>query len=455
MKHDFNWQRFPAMNQAVMAMIAFFRNRIPYLNQFEKELAEKTGTQLIDWIDHIVLPEGHELAVLSEDSGYEIETQITDGSKSDAVVYVARAHNLPRIVCVKNPHAEIGIGLQVECVQKFLHTHRLYAPVDGSPLSRYRRAAVSNHKGACLWVCERRGKWQWSPDDAGPLEREKLIQGLELWRSRRRTPWGSAQTEIHGVLDLAANIVHHLGSDLAAWVVMFCEREYWLQRNMTGMMQKLRQDRMGMGMVNYDHHTFRSSRMTFPVLIQIFQTLGFIQRERFYAGEEAGWGAQVVEHPDAGFALFLDVDLGPDEISAEFVEGSLPDRNELGTVGLWCRLHGDSIFEAGLHHVAINCRFQQTIADLNHQNLEIMPPFSEFSYLKQSFSKGDIWPVAEEKICSLEDIRLINPKQAEQFRENGAVGSHLELIERSDGFKGFNQTTVSSIIRDTDPRKYQ
>ena len=34
----------------------------------------------------------------------------------------------------------------------------------------------------------------------------------------------------------------------------------------------------------------------------------------------------------------------------------------------------------------------------------------------------------------------------------GAVGSHLENLERNDGFKGFNQTGVTEIIKETDPR---
>jgi hypothetical protein len=33
------------------------------------------------------------------------------------------------------------------------------------------------------------------------------------------------------------------------------------------------------------------------------------------------------------------------------------------------------------------------------------------------------------------------------------LGSHLEILERNDGYKGFNQTGVSDIIARTDPRK--
>ena len=47
----------------------------------------------------------------------------------------------------------------------------------------------------------------------------------------------------------------------------------------------------------------------------------------------------------------------------------------------------------------------------------------------------------------------ITESQAAQFRKDGAIGSHLENLERNDGYKGFNQKGVSEIIAKTDPRK--
>ena len=48
----------------------------------------------------------------------------------------------------------------------------------------------------------------------------------------------------------------------------------------------------------------------------------------------------------------------------------------------------------------------------------------------------------------------ITAEQAEQIRTNGAIGSHLENLERNEGFKGFNQKGVSEIIAKTDPRRH-
>ena len=48
----------------------------------------------------------------------------------------------------------------------------------------------------------------------------------------------------------------------------------------------------------------------------------------------------------------------------------------------------------------------------------------------------------------------ITSDQAERFRREGAVGSHMEILERNDGYKGFNQKGVSEIIAATDPRRH-
>ena len=68
------------------------------------------------------------------------------------------------------------------------------------------------------------------------------------------------------------------------------ERDYWQSRNRAAQIQKMRQDALGLGWANHDHHTYRSSREHFATLISIFEMMGFHCRERFYAGKEAGWG---------------------------------------------------------------------------------------------------------------------------------------------------------------------
>ena len=188
--------------------------------------------------------------------------------------------------------------------------------------------------------------------------------------------------------------------------------------------------------------------------MSLWEKLGFTIRERFYAGREAGWGAQVMEQPVCRIVTFNDVDLSPDELFNDFAHEPLPPRDSLGTVGLWCGLHGDSILQAGMHHLEAQFDFDELTDQPESQaNVRVMKPFTDFTYLRQAFTEGERWPVAEKRISRLLSQNFITEHQAQQFRERGAIGSHLENLERNDGFKGFNQEGVSEIIAATDPRK--
>ena len=81
-------------------------------------------------------------------------------------------------------------------------------------------------------------------------------------------------------------------TDLACHLIFEVERDYWQARNRAAQVQKARQDRLGLGWANHDHHTFRCSRRFFPSVIGIFERLGFQLRERFHAGAQAGSTSQ-------------------------------------------------------------------------------------------------------------------------------------------------------------------
>ena len=116
---------------------------------------------------------------------------------------------------------------------------------------------------------------------------------------------------------------------------------------------------MGLGWGNHDHHTFRCSRENFTRTISILEKIGMNPRERFYAGDQAGWGAQVMQHSVCDIAVFADVDLTPDERDGDFAHDGLRWLDSLGTVGLWVGLHGESILSAGLHHLAVRVDFSR------------------------------------------------------------------------------------------------
>jgi hypothetical protein len=322
-------------------------------------------------------------------------------------------------------------------------------------MSGVRLARVAADGDLALWVIERHGCRAFCPRAHDAAQSMAARECLESFRQRRR----AFDCETDGFRHLSALIDNALDKldldpERVADLFFFAEREYWQRRNRAAQLQKARQDRLGLGWGNHDHHTYRSSREHFSKLIAIFAKLGFTSRERFYAGADAGWGAQVLEQPAAGIVIFADVDLSPEELSQDFSHDGLAARKELGTVGLWCALHGEAIFEAGMHHLECQFDFEALKQQLESQaGVRVMNPFTNFPYLKQAFTEGERWPVSEARIAKLLAAGQITPAQAQQFRASGAIGSHLENLERNQGFKGFNQKGVSDIIERTDPRK--
>ena len=250
--------------------------------------------------------------------------------------------------------------------------------------------------------------------------------------------------------------IYDLGADWTCDLFFAAERSYWQRRNHVARFQKTRQDQLGLGWANHDHHTYRASRAHFKSLIALLEKLGFKARERFYAGAEAGWGAQVMEQHATGITTFNDVDMSPEELMGDFSHQGLVDRPDdaLGTVGLWCGLHGEAILQAGMHHLECVFDWHALKAQMADEgSIRTMDPFTTFPYLRQAFTEGERWLVSSPRIEALIRNGHLDSHQAEQFRLHGAIGSHLENLERNDGFKGFNQQGVSDIIARTDPRR--
>ncbi|HEU0037959.1 MAG TPA: hypothetical protein VFR76_01675, partial [Verrucomicrobiae bacterium] len=325
---------------------------------------------------------------------------------------------------------------------------------EGEPRSRYRRVLIGEENGTRLEAVERRAYRGFVPAKLKRGELEAVVKAKELFQTRPRhfSDDTDGIAAANWILNKALKLV---GRDVACHLFFEEERAYWQSRNRAGRLQKFRQDALGLGWGNHDHHTFRCSRQHFADLIRFLDKLGFEKRERFYAGAEAGWGAQISEHPATGIVIFADVDLTPDETEIDFSVKKLPPATSLGTVGLWVGLHGESFLEAGMHHLEARFDFVTLRDQLQRQGVNLMKPFSDFEFLRQAFTEGERWPVRRERAERLLAAALITREQCDQFVRDGSIGSHLENLQRHGGFKGFNQKAVSVIISATDPRKQQ
>ena len=446
-ENQFNWPLCYEAENFLLDRISAFLEQNSFARILSERMRDETGTIFIDWVDHLVLSPADETAL--RDVGFTDDPLGENKSGLKALWHPEAM--LPRVLLAKGDAKHPpALSIRPEFVAEFAAVHGITNEIEGEPFSRFRKMLAFEENDAAFYAIERRGYRGYIPR---PVDLKKFLAAREIWQTRRRR-WDRDVKGYAYSLERLQDVVDLIGPDLACHLVFEEERAFWQKRNRAAIEQKRRQDSLGLGWANHDHHTFRSSRKHFVDLMKAWEMLGFHRRERYYAGSQAGWGAQIVEQPIEGITIFNDVDLFSDETEIDFSREPLsPEEKKLRTVGLWVGLHGESFLDAGMHH--LECRFDYELLreQLAAAHIKTMAPFSDFPFLKQAFTQGERWAVRPERITRLRTRGLLTEEQAQKFAHEGAIGSHLENLQRKGGFKGFNQKSVSVIIELTDPRK--
>jgi len=441
----FDWPLANEAERLLRERIGAFLERNSFARRLAHRMRDETGTDFFEWVDHLILSPDDEPELVR--AGFVLEHGAETPNRDP--VYTHRRATLPRVLLRRSPAV---VALRPEHVADFIAAHNLSGEPEGDPLSRYRRIVLLPENGTRLEAVERCAYRGFVPMSLKSSEARCLLKARELLYTRPRQ-FADDATGFKVANQVLERVVRLVGRDVACHFFFEAERAYWESRNHAARIQKHRQDLLGLGWGNHDHHTFRCSREHFTDLVEFLLRLGFVKRERYYAGAEAGWGAQVSEHPLVGIVVFADVDLMPQETDLDFSKQKLPTAPSLGTVGLWVGLHGESFLEAGMHHLEARFDFDLLRDQLKAAGVNSMKPFSDFSFLRQAFTEGERWPVRRERASRLLSDGLITRVQYNQFIREGALGSHLENLQRHGGFKGFNQKAVSVVIAATDPRK--
>ncbi len=446
----FLWETQPSAQRVVDRLIATLLAGSPAARRMKQQMTDITGTRFFDWLDHVALPADAAL------EAQLVETGFVKSPAPQGVVFHHPGAIFPRI---RFQPGRPRLVIKVDSVVDYAATHALQHAIVGEPLARVRTVQHDDTQESTtdLFAIERHG---WPTFETPTFDAHlavRALEHLEHFRARRRdfgpapNDTAKAFAHTHELVDAA---IADLGVAWSADLFFAAERDYWMRRNKAARVQYARQCKLGLGWANHDHHTYRSSRDSFAALISVLEKLGLFCRERFYPGKHAGWGAQVLESPDTGVVVFADVDLSPEEIKRDFAHEPLPDSAALATVGLWTALHGESMQQAGMHHLECQFDFDALRAQLKAESgIAMMNPFSAWDHLKQQFTEGERFAVDARRVDRLVAMKLISDADGEKFKREGAIGSHLENLERNDGYKGFNQTGITDIINETDPRR--
>ncbi|MEX2140681.1 MAG: hypothetical protein WD894_15575 [Pirellulales bacterium] len=448
---SFDWRPQPQAGALVNRLLSEYIAQHARLANLGTQMLLQTGTRLVDWLDHLVVPPSDAFAHEAASAGYAIDRD------REATVWRHAGGMFPPLVTAESPmHGNLvaGVAIKVEDVDFFLQAHGLTGKVAtlGILKGPLRSALVEASNDVGFWIVERHGFDDFAPPTVTAQQITAAQEYFQRFTTRKRKFNEPADGFAHA-RQLIREAQDDIGLHWATDRFSAAERAYWQGRNRAAQAQYARQQRLGLGWANHDHHTYRSSRQCFGDLIATLELMGFECRERFYAGREAGWGAQVLEQHRCGLCVFADVDLSPDEVAQDFAHQPLAERDQLGTVGLWCALHGEAFLEAGMHHLEAQFSFEAAREQLQQAGIESMKPFTDLPFLRQAFTAGEMWPVEPTRIDRLLSAGKITAEQADKFRRDGALGSHLEVLQRDDGYKGFNQTGISDIISRTDPRR--
>ncbi len=443
--NTFDWALFPKAESFLQTELDKFLGRNNSAATLVNEIEQKTSTRIFDWVDHLVVPSDEVDAEDLFKMGFH-ESKIIDGS----VALRAEGSILFPVLLKSGKMSELALA--VEDTDNFRKIYAKGKSIQGVPNSGFRKLVLTSESNFLFSVVERRGFSGYTVEDSDDIA--SYVEASKALGSRRRT-FSSVEEGIFETEKLLTNFESKISKQRLADAFLRAERRYWESRNHAATVQKNRQDEVGVGWGNVDHHTFRSSRQNFAALIRIFEFLGLNPRERFHAGAQAGWGAQILEDTDGRNVVFADVDLSEEEKDADFAHQGLEPRGKLGTVGLWVGLHGESILEAGMHHLAARLRFDAVREDLKGIGVGMMKPFSDFPFLKQAFTEPEKWRVENGKLNLLLKKHQLSEEQASVFARDAAIASHLENIQRGQGFKGFNQNSVSAIIKWTNPLAQQ
>ena len=241
-----HWEPQPAGAAWIASQLDRFRNQHPDVKPFESLLREKTGTRIVDWIDHlhVTSTDGIEAAgfVKAADDWYE---------HPGALLPVVKHSPRDRMM------------LRVDSVSDFAiaNCHCFAINVEGAALDVKREATFCSTTAlADFGVIERNG-CSIRSELLALSDRQKVeTQNVrELLRHRQRR-FLNVTDAFQLTQQLVTQAINRVGRDIACHLFFEAERAYWQARNRAGRVLRGRNKRPILGIRRCALASFRSVR---------------------------------------------------------------------------------------------------------------------------------------------------------------------------------------------------
>src|SRR5262249_15428617 len=147
-----------------------------FARRLAERMANETGTDFFEWVDHLVVGPEVEKALLEVGFVHDAHAETPNGEK----VYEHPQATLPRVMVRKAQKLSPSIiALRPEFVADFIARNNLASEPEGEPFSRYRRVLVAEENGAQLEAVERRSYRGFVPAPLKSGELQAIIKAKE------------------------------------------------------------------------------------------------------------------------------------------------------------------------------------------------------------------------------------------------------------------------------------
>src|SRR3954469_15080105 len=141
---NFEWPLCYEAENFILSRIDAFTQQNSFARTLATRMRNETGTLMLDWTDYLLLPASDEAELRL--TGYT-DDRLADAPDGQKQLWHPEAM-LPRVlIAPTNAKYPLALGIRAEDLAIFAGVHGVTNPIEGAPLSRFRKMLISEENG--------------------------------------------------------------------------------------------------------------------------------------------------------------------------------------------------------------------------------------------------------------------------------------------------------------------